>query len=67
MRPGNQGLGSRGVNIEPLPAAGEDRDFLPNSLPMGFPLLAAATAIAPAIPAAANPTKLRRVTPCRSG
>ncbi len=66
MRPGDQGLGSRGVNMEP-PPADEDRDFLPNRRPMGFLLPAAATAIAPAIPAAANPTKLRRVTPCCSG
>lgn len=55
------------MNNEPLPPAGEVRDFLPSSRPIGFLLPAAATAIAPAIPAAANPMKLRRVTPACSG
>ena len=41
--------------------------FLPNTRPIGFLLPAAATAIAPAIPAAARPTKLRRVTPFGCG
>ena len=62
-----QGCGSRGVNIEPPSEMDPTVRFLPNTRPIGFLLPAAATAIAPAIPAAARPTKLRRVTPFGCG
>ena len=55
------------MNIEPPSEMDPTVRFLPNTRPIGFLLPAAATAIAPAIPAAARPTKLRRVTPFGCG
>ena len=67
FRGDGQGCGSRGVNIEPPSEMDPIVRFLPNTRPIGFLLPAAATAIAPAIPAATRPAKLRRVTPFSCG
>ena len=56
------------MNIDPLPTDDTGPEvFFPKIRPIGFLFPAAATAMAPAMPAAANPTKLRRVTPFGSG